>query len=163
MSFRAAQDHNIAVGRDTTLLTPSSTRREDPVVTTRRRSRSLLSLAIVLILISLVMNDIVVELVLLLLVVNYIVDLIMCVILVMCVIFVLYSLPILEAPRLGRQPKHAVVKKIKLLMNIWPTCQLRVASGVTYIRQLIYEYIAPPVRSAPPPLIPVCSSVMCHQ
>jgi hypothetical protein len=119
------------------------------VITTRRRSRSLLSLAIVLILISLVMNDIVVELVLLLLVVNYIVDLIMCVILVMCVIFVLYSLPILEAPRLGRQPKHAVVKKIKLLTNIWPTCQLRVASGVTYIRRLIYEYIGPPVKSAP--------------
>jgi hypothetical protein len=35
------------------------------------------------------------------------------VILVLCVIFVLYSLPILEAPRSGGggQPKQAVVKK----------------------------------------------------
>jgi hypothetical protein len=72
---------------------------------TRRRSCSLLSLAIVSILISFVMNYIVVKLVLLLLVVNYFVDLMMCVILVLYAIFVLYSLPVLEAPRPGRQPK----------------------------------------------------------
>jgi hypothetical protein len=72
---------------------------------TRRRSWSLLSLAIVSILISFVMNYIVVKLVLLLLVVNYFVDLMMCVILVLYVIFVLYSFPVLEAPRPGRQPK----------------------------------------------------------
>jgi 4-hydroxybenzoate polyprenyltransferase len=62
MSFRAAQDHNMAAGRDTTLSTPSSNRREDPVATTWRRNRSLLSHVVVLILISLVMNYIVVEL-----------------------------------------------------------------------------------------------------
>jgi hypothetical protein len=69
---------------------------------TRRRSCSLLSLAIVSILILFVMNYIVVKLVLLLLVVNYFVDLMMCVILVLYVIFVLYSFPVLEAPRPGR-------------------------------------------------------------
>jgi hypothetical protein len=41
MSFRVAQDHK-AVGRDMTLLTPSSTRREDPAATTRCHSHSLL-------------------------------------------------------------------------------------------------------------------------
>jgi hypothetical protein len=115
MSFRVAQDHNMIAGRDMTLLTPSSTRWEDPAATMWCHSHSLLSLAIVLVLISLVMNYIVVELVLLLLVVNYIVDLMMCVILVLCVIFVLYSLPVLEASHPRRQPKHAVVKEIKLL------------------------------------------------
>jgi hypothetical protein len=65
------------VGRDMTLSTPSSTRQEDPAAMTWRRSRSLLSLAIVSVFISLVMNYIVVELVLL--VVNYIVDLMICV------------------------------------------------------------------------------------
>jgi hypothetical protein len=64
-------------GRDMTLPTPSSTRREDPAATTRHRSRSLLSLAVVLVFVSLVMNYIVVELVLL--VMNYIVDLMICV------------------------------------------------------------------------------------
>jgi hypothetical protein len=111
MSFRAAQDHNMAAGRDTTLLTPSSNRREDPVATTRHCSHSLLSLAVVSVSISFVMNYIVDELVLFLLVVNYIVDLIMCVILVMYVIFVMYSLHVLEAPRPGWQPKQTVVKK----------------------------------------------------
>jgi hypothetical protein len=102
ISFRVAQDHNMAADRDTTLLTPTSTRLEDPAATTRRCSHSLLSLAVVSVLISLIMN---VELVLLLLVINYIVNLMMCVILVLCVIFVLYSLPVLEAPCTGRQPK----------------------------------------------------------
>jgi hypothetical protein len=58
---------------------PSSTRWEDPAAMTRRRSHSLLSLAVISVLVSLVMNYIVVELVLLLLVINYIVDLMMCV------------------------------------------------------------------------------------
>jgi hypothetical protein len=79
MSFRMAQDHNKAAGRDWTLSMPSSTRWEDPMATMRRRSHSLLSLAVVSILVSLVINYIVVKLVLLLLVVNYIVDLIICV------------------------------------------------------------------------------------
>jgi hypothetical protein len=77
ISFRVAQDHNMAADRDTTLLTPTSTRLEDPAATTRRCSHSLLSLAIVLIFVSLVMNYIVVKLILL--VVNYIVDLMICV------------------------------------------------------------------------------------
>jgi hypothetical protein len=99
MSFKAAQDHNMVVSRDTTLSTPDRWiwRQQCGAI-----DISLLSLRLVLILISLVMNYIVVELILLLLVVNYIVDLMMCVILVLCVIFVLYSLPILEAPCLGR-------------------------------------------------------------
>jgi hypothetical protein len=64
MSFRVAQDHKVT-GRDTTLSKPSSTQREDPVAMTRRRSCSLLSLTVVLVLVSLVMNYIVVKLVLL--------------------------------------------------------------------------------------------------
>jgi hypothetical protein len=82
MSFKVAQDHNKAAGRDTTLLTPSSTRWEDLTTTTWRRSsyfaficrsfdfgfayRELYCLKVV-------------ELVLFLLVVNYVVDLMMCV------------------------------------------------------------------------------------
>jgi hypothetical protein len=97
--------------RDMTLSTPSSTRREDLAATTRHCSQCLLSLAVVSISVSLVMNYIVVELVLLLLVVNYIVDLMMCVILVLCMTFVLYSLPILKALRPGRQLKQTVVNK----------------------------------------------------
>jgi hypothetical protein len=76
MSFREAQDQK-AAGRYTTLSTPSSTRWEDLAATTRRRSHSLLSLTVVLVFVSLVMNYIVVELVLF--VVNYIVDLMICV------------------------------------------------------------------------------------
>jgi hypothetical protein len=76
MTFRAAQDHNKATGRDMTFSTASSTQWEDPVAMTWRRSCSLLSLAVVLV--SLVMNYIVVKVVLLLLVINYIVDLMMC-------------------------------------------------------------------------------------
>jgi hypothetical protein len=40
ISFRVAQDHNKAAGRDRTSSTPSWTRREDPAATTRRRSFS---------------------------------------------------------------------------------------------------------------------------
>jgi hypothetical protein len=95
----------MATGRDTTLSTPSSTRQEDPAATMWHCSHSLLLLAVVSVSILLVMNYIVVEPILLLLVVNYNVDLMMCVILVLCVIFVLYNLPILEAPCSGRKPK----------------------------------------------------------
>jgi hypothetical protein len=80
MSFRVAQDHNKAAGRDTTLSTPSSTRWEELAATTHRHSscfafachsfgfpcRELYCLKVV-------------ELILLLLVVNYVVDLMMCV------------------------------------------------------------------------------------
>jgi hypothetical protein len=79
MSFRAAQDHNKAVGHDMTSSMASSTRREDPVATRLRRSHSLLALAVVLAFVSLVMNYIVVELIFLLVVINYIVNLMMCV------------------------------------------------------------------------------------
>jgi hypothetical protein len=64
MSFRAAQDHKVA-SRDMTLSKPSSTQWEDPVATTRCHSCSLLSLAVVSVLVSLVMNYIVIELILL--------------------------------------------------------------------------------------------------
>jgi hypothetical protein len=64
VSFRVAHDHK-AAGRDTTLSMPSSTRREDPTAMTRHRSHSLLSLAVVSVLVSLVMNYIVIELILL--------------------------------------------------------------------------------------------------
>jgi amino acid transporter len=86
MSFSAAQDHK-AAGRDTTLSTPSSIRREDPTATTLRRSRYLLSFAVVLVFVSLIMNYIVVELVLL--IINYIVNLMICVILLLRVILLL--------------------------------------------------------------------------
>jgi hypothetical protein len=79
MSFRVTQDHNKVVGMFTTLLMPSSTRREDSAIMTQRHSCSLLSLPVVSVLVSIVMNYIVVELVFLLLVVNYIVDLMICV------------------------------------------------------------------------------------
>jgi hypothetical protein len=80
MSFTAAQDHNKAAGRDTTLSMASSTRWEDLAATTRCRSccfafayhsfsfgfacRELYCLKVV-------------ELVLLLLIVNYVVDLLL--------------------------------------------------------------------------------------
>jgi hypothetical protein len=59
MSFRVAQDHNKAVGKDMTSLMSASTRREDPVAMTRRRSLVFLSLAVVLCLFLLVVNYIV--------------------------------------------------------------------------------------------------------
>jgi hypothetical protein len=74
--FRAAQDDK-AAGRDTTLLTPSSTRQDNPAATMWCRSRSLFSLDIVSVLVSRVMNYIVVKLVFL--VINYIVDFMICV------------------------------------------------------------------------------------
>jgi type IV secretory pathway VirB3-like protein len=89
MSFRAAQDHK-AAGRDTTLSTPSSTRRED-TATTNLAVVVLCSLAVVLVfvLVSCVTNYIVVELVLL--IVNYIYcgfdD--MCMMLLLCEILLL--------------------------------------------------------------------------
>jgi hypothetical protein len=90
MSFRAAQDHNKAVGRDTTLSVPSSTRWEDLAAMMQCRSRCF-ALACCSFAFGFTCHDIyylkVVELVLLLLVVNYVVDLMMCVILVLCMIY----------------------------------------------------------------------------
>jgi hypothetical protein len=101
-------------------------------------SCSLLSLAVVLVLVSLVMNYIVIELSLL--VMNYIVHL----------NEYLYILPVLEAPRPGRQPKQAVVNKIKpLYLSV--TRQTRVASRAQYIRWFTDEYNGPPVSPPPPP------------
>jgi hypothetical protein len=64
------------VGRDTIFRCPLQ---PDGRIQRQQRSRSLLSLAVVLVLVSLVMNYIVVELILFLLVVNYIMDLMICV------------------------------------------------------------------------------------
>jgi hypothetical protein len=80
MSFRAALNHSKAVSRDTTLSTLSSTRREDPVATTRRHS-SYFTFAYHSFGFGFACRELyyvkVVELVLL--VINYVVDLIMCV------------------------------------------------------------------------------------
>jgi hypothetical protein len=82
MSFKAAQDHNKAVGRDTTLSTPSSTRREDSAATTRRHS-SCFGFAYCSFSFGFSCHELycikVVELVFVLLVLNYVVDLMMCV------------------------------------------------------------------------------------
>jgi hypothetical protein len=79
MSFRAAQDHNKATARDTTPLTASSFRQEDPAAMTRHHSSCFPFTCRSFILVNLVMNYIAVKLVLLLLVVNYIVNLMICV------------------------------------------------------------------------------------
>jgi hypothetical protein len=90
MSFRAAQDHNKAAGKDMTLSTTSLTRREDPAATTRRRSRCFAfachNFGFGFACLELYCFK-VVELVSLLFVVNYVVDLMMCVILVLCMIY----------------------------------------------------------------------------
>jgi hypothetical protein len=82
MSFRTAQDHNKVTGRDTTLLTPSSTRREYPAAMTRCRS-SCFAFACRSLGFGFTCCELyclkVVKLILLLLVVNYVVDLIICV------------------------------------------------------------------------------------
>jgi hypothetical protein len=89
------------VGRDTTLSKTSSTQWEDPAATMRHRSCCLLSLAVVLVLVSFVMNYIVVELVLL----DDMCDELYCCKLVLLVMNYnvhlneyMYILPILEAP-----------------------------------------------------------------
>jgi hypothetical protein len=82
MSFRVAQDHNKAAGRDTTLSMPSSTRWEELAATTRRHS-SCFAFACHSFGFGFACRELyclkVVELILLLLVVNYVVDLMMCV------------------------------------------------------------------------------------
>jgi hypothetical protein len=102
MSFRAAQDHYKAPGRDTTLLTPSSTRWEDPAATTRCRSRCF-AFACRSFGFAFACRELyylkVVYLVSLLLVVNYVVDLMMCVILVLCmnyscIVYLFWRLPV---------------------------------------------------------------------
>jgi hypothetical protein len=112
MSFRVAQDHNKATGRDTTSSMTSSTRHEDPTATMWCIVVVLLSLVVVSFLVSLVVNYslIVVELVLLLLIVNYVVDLMMCVTLVLCMIYPICSThfggsPSREAAKIGSDKK----------------------------------------------------------
>jgi hypothetical protein len=89
MSFRVAQDHNKAVSRDTTSSTATSTQQEDPVATTRRHSSCFafschsLSFGFP----SRELHCQVVELVSVLLVINYLVDLMMCVI-ICCVNYI---------------------------------------------------------------------------
>jgi hypothetical protein len=82
MSFRVTQDHNKAAGRDTTLSTPSLTRREDPAATTQHRS-GCFAFTYHSFNFGFACHELyclkVVELVFLLLVVNYVVDLMMCV------------------------------------------------------------------------------------
>jgi hypothetical protein len=53
----------------------------------------------------------------------------------------LYSLPVLEVPRSGRQSKHAVVKKLKLYI-CWLTDEYKGhTGGGAYICRLTDEYI----------------------
>jgi hypothetical protein len=82
MSFRVAQDHNKAAGRDTTLSMPSSTRWEDPAAITRRRS-SCFAFACCSFGFGFACRELyclkIVKLVLLFLVIKYVVDLVMCV------------------------------------------------------------------------------------
>jgi hypothetical protein len=82
MSFRVAQDHNNAAGRDTTLLTASSTRRDYPAATTQCHS-SCFGFACPSFSFYFACHELycikVVELVFLLLVINNVVDFMMCV------------------------------------------------------------------------------------
>jgi hypothetical protein len=91
MSFRAAQDHNKAAGRDTTSSTTSSTQQEDPVATMRHRS-SCFAFACHSFSFSFSSHELhclkVDKLVLISLVVNYLVELMMCVI-ICCVNYIL--------------------------------------------------------------------------
>jgi hypothetical protein len=111
MSLRAAQNHKKVAGQDTTSLMTSSTQRDDPTATMWCRSscrtcfayRELYCLKVV-------------EHVLLLIVVNYVMNLMMCVNYIGDVYeLFMYSLPVLEAPHPERQPKHAVVKNNTLI------------------------------------------------
>jgi hypothetical protein len=111
MSFRAAQDHNKTTGQVMTSSTAYSTQREDPTAMTRRRRSCQTCLAC---------HELyclkVVKLVLLLLIINYVVDLMMCVNYIGVVYdLIMYSLPVLETPHLGRQGKQAVVKNRTLI------------------------------------------------
>jgi hypothetical protein len=107
MSFRAAQDHKKAVSRVTTLSTPSSSRREDPMATTRNHS-SCFAFACCSFSFGFAYRELyclkVVELILLLLVVNYICCGFAAIVNYIGVVYdlFLYSLVVLEAPRLGR-------------------------------------------------------------
>jgi hypothetical protein len=81
MSFRAAQDHNKVADRDMTLLMPSSTQHEDLTATTWRHS-SYFGFTCRSFGFGFACHELyclkVVELILILLVVNYVVDLMMC-------------------------------------------------------------------------------------
>jgi hypothetical protein len=90
MSFRADQDHNKAAGRDMTLSTPSSTRWEDPAATMRHRSPCF-AFACHSFSFGFACHELyclkVVKVVSFLLVINYVMDLMMCVLLVLCMIY----------------------------------------------------------------------------
>jgi hypothetical protein len=106
----------------------------------------LLLLDVVSILVSLVVNYSlkVIELVSLLLVVNYVVDLMMCVILVLCKIYPVYFGYFGGSPS-GEAAKIGSGKKMKLK----PCVSRGAPPGPPYICQLTNEYMGPPVRSVP--------------
>jgi hypothetical protein len=74
----------------------------------------------------------------------------------------LYSLPVLEAPRSGRQSKHAVVKKLKLYIR-WLTDEHKGHAGGAYSCWLTDEYMGPHIRSGPRSHTPVYLPVTCHR
>jgi hypothetical protein len=120
MSFRAAQDHNKVAGRDTTSSMASSTRQEDPAATTWHRS-SCFDFACRSFSFGFPSHELhclkVVELVSVSLVINYLVDLIMCLI-----ISYLNNIPVYCAyfggSLSGEVAKIGSSKKIKLLYSL---------------------------------------------
>jgi hypothetical protein len=119
MSFRAAQDHTKAAGRDTTSSTTSSNRQKDPTTMTRHYS-SCFTFAYRSFSFGFPSCELhclkVVKLVAVLLVVNYLVDLMMCVI-ICCVKYI----PVYCACFLGSSSREAIKrgssKEIKLLYS----------------------------------------------
>jgi hypothetical protein len=98
MSFRVAQDHNKAAGRDTTSSMTSWTQQEDLAATMQRRSFSFIYILNCLKLSNLFCFHL-----------SWTI--------LSCYSVWLYILAVMEAPRPEKQPKYAVVKKIKLLYS----------------------------------------------
>jgi hypothetical protein len=125
MSFRAAHDHNKAASKDMTSLMPSSTRREDPAATMRRCSFSFAfayhSFSFAFACHELYCLELS-NLFCFQCVINYIVDLLM------CMIILVYSACFVGSPsREGDKTSNS--KKIKLLYS----CQTRAPALGTHI------------------------------
>jgi hypothetical protein len=134
MSFRAAQDHNMAAGRDTTLSTSSWTQWEDPtattVVTSRRHSFSFIRILNCLECRTIVLSCRTYF-------TFYCRELYW-----MSCCCVMYILPVLEAPCLRRQPKQAVVKNKKSYIHrLTPHVRGGSGPGAPYIRRPLTSYI----------------------